>query len=255
MADISISLAPGSAGRALSAAEVAAVRRSRRRPRRTQFDYLHVQCLVRDLEAALTRLAPSVRDALDVWCGARPYEDLLPGASWTGLDVPGNPYGVADVVSDKLLPFDDGSFDLVVCIEAFQWIRDAPSAVAEFRRVLRPGGSAVVTLPYAFEYDRTNFERRYTGNELIELFEGWESVELAENGGRAVSWAVLTASMLDHAVGRGRAGRVLRPLVGAAYAAINTVGAGLAHVEERRAAGSVALPMNLMVIARKPAGG
>lgn len=211
--------------------------------------------LVRDLEAALAGLAPSVREALDVWCGSRPYEDLLPDARWTGLDVPGNPYGVADVVSEKLLPFDDASFDLVACIEAFQWIRDAPSAVAEFRRVLRPGGSALVTLPYAFEYDRANFERRYTGNELVELFDGWEAVELTENGGRAVAWAVLTTSMLDHAVGRNSAGRTLRPLVGAAYAAINAVGAGLARFEERHAHGPVALPMNLMVVARRPLGG
>ena len=252
MADISISLAPGSAGRRLSAAELDAVRRSRRRPRRTQFDYLHLRYLVRDLASALDRVPGPVRDVLDVWCGSRPYDDLLPaGARCVGLDVPENPYGVADVVSDEILPFPDLAFDLVVCIEAFQWVRDPAHAVREFGRVLRPGGTALVSVPYAFEYDRENFERRYTGNELVELFAGWDAVELSENGGRGVAWTVLTTSMLDHAAGRARL-RPLRPVVAGAHAAINLVGAGVARVEARYAAGTVAFPMNLTVTARKP---
>jgi SAM-dependent methyltransferase len=254
--DISISLVPGETGRPLDAAELERVRRSRRRPRRTQFDYLHVRTVVDDLARSLARAAPGIRDALDVWCGSRPYEDLLPGSvRWIGFDVPGNPYGVADVVADDLLPFDDASFDLVMCVEAFQWVRDPQHAIAEFRRVLRPGGVVLLTLPFAYEYDRTNFERRYTGNELVELFEGWDGVELQENGGRGVTWAVLTASMLDHAVGRGRLARAAWPLVAAAYAAINVVGSGLAWIEERHGPGSVTLPMNLMITARRPADG
>jgi SAM-dependent methyltransferase len=254
--DISISLVPGSGARPLSAAELAAVRRSRRHPRRTQFDYLHVRRFVDDLGAALRRLEPPVRDALDVWCGSRPYEDLLPAdVRWTGFDVPDNPYGVADVVSDDFLPFDDESFDLVLCVEAFQWVRDPLHAVAEFRRVLRPGGTAIVTLPYAYEYDRTNFERRYTGNELVELFDGWDDVELSENGGRGVAWAVLTGSMLDHAVGRGRVARAAWPLLATTYATINLLGAVLAWIEDRHGPGSVAFPMNLTVVARRPRGG
>jgi SAM-dependent methyltransferase len=193
-----------------------------------------------------------VHDVLDVWCGSRPYDDLLPpGARSIGLDVEGNPYGVADVVSDEILPFDDGRFDLVVCVEAFQWIRDSAHAVAEFRRVLRPGGTALVAVPYAFEYDREDFERRYTGNELVELFEAWDDVRLVENGGRGVAWTVLTASMLDHAVER--TGRpALKHVAGAVYAGLNALGSGLERIETRYARGSVTFPMNLLVTARKP---
>lgn len=253
MPEVSIPLTPGDAGRRLTGDELAAIRRSRRHPRRTQFDYLHVSRLVRDLAVALRRLPQPVADALDVWCGSRPYEDLLPaGVRWVGLDVEGNPYGVADVVTNELVPFPDESFDLVMCVEAFQWVREPAAAVREFRRVLRPGGTALVAVPYAFEYDRTNFERRYTGNELIELFDGWEDAVLTENGGRGVAWTVMTASMLDHAVGRAARRGPLRPLAAVAFAAINVVGAALSRVEERYAAGTVALPMNLLVTARKP---
>jgi SAM-dependent methyltransferase len=233
-----------------SADELESIRRSRRRPSLTQFDYLHVRYLVRDLRETLASLE-DVRDVLDVWCGSRPYEDLLPAvARCVGLDVEENPYGVADVVSDELLPFPDGSFDLVLCIEAFQWVPDPPHAAAEFRRVLRPGGTALVTLPFAFEYDRRIPESRYTEHELRALFEGWDDVGVRENGGRAVTWTVLTASMLAGLEQRLPA--LARPLFASAFAVLNAFGLVAGTLEERWSGGHATLPMNLMLTARRP---
>jgi SAM-dependent methyltransferase len=251
MAEVPFSLAPKSSSRSLSAEELAAVRRSRRDPRRTQFDYLHLDRLVGDFAAALARVEPQPSDVLDVWCGSRPYDDLLPArARVVGLDVPGNPYGVADVTSNVILPFGDESFDLIVCVEAFQFIHDPRHAVHEFRRVLRRGGTAIIAVPYAFEYDRRNFERRYTGNELTELFEGWNDVALSENGGRAVAWTVLTGSIVAHALAR--RGSVARALTGATCLALNALGGAVDRLETHLAHGETVYPMNLMVAARKP---
>jgi len=44
----------------------------------------------------------------------------------------------------QLLPFPDGSFDRVICQLGLQYFPDRPAAVREMRRVLRPGGRAVV---------------------------------------------------------------------------------------------------------------
>src|SRR5262245_49179144 len=132
------------------------IKRSRRHPGASQFDYLHLRCLRADLETALRQVEPPPRDVLDVYCGTRPYEDLLPPtAHCVGLDVVGNPYGVADVVSDTFLPFGDESFDLVMCIQAFYYVPDPVRGASEIRRVLRPGGTAVITVPFVWEYDRT----------------------------------------------------------------------------------------------------
>jgi SAM-dependent methyltransferase len=231
------------------------IRRSRRRPSITQFDYLHLRYLVRDLRQTLGEIPGPVHDVLDVWCGSRPYEDLLPSsAHCVGLDVEGNPYGVADVVSNEVLPFPDGSFDLVLCIEAFQWIPDAPHAVAEFRRVLRPGGVALVTMPFAFEYDRKVPESRYTEHELRALFAGWDEVEVRENGGRTATWTVLTASMLagvEQRLARG-ALRPLRPLFTLFYVSLNAIGLFSGALESRYSGGHATLPMNLMLTAHRP---
>src|ERR671921_1784807 len=102
--------------------ELASIRRSRRHPRRTQFDYLHLKKLVDGLEAVLERCGRPGSDVLDVFCGSRPYDDLLPpGSRAVGLDV-SDEYGVADVMSAEFLPFDDDSFDLAVSTEAFYYV-------------------------------------------------------------------------------------------------------------------------------------
>jgi len=236
---------------------VAKMRRTRRRPRATQFDYLHMRCLVDDLTAALAQVGADAREVLDVYCGARPYDDLLPpGAVVTGLDVPGNPYGIADVVTDEFLPFEDESFDLVMCIEAFHYVADPERGVAEIGRVLRPGGHAVVAVPLVWEYDRSILEHRYTGPELASLFAGWDEVTVVENGGRAVSWATLTGSlagMIQWNLPDRRLLRLgVRPLFTGFYLLVNGVGFLLDRVERRHIGSLATLPMNLLLTARRP---
>jgi len=83
----------------------------------------------------------------------------IPGASWTGLDVDpamlaaaarrlaaaGLVERSATVDADvAAMPFDDGAFDLVVSsLSAHHWL-DAEAGFREIRRVLRPGGVALV---------------------------------------------------------------------------------------------------------------
>ncbi|MBA3434652.1 MAG: class I SAM-dependent methyltransferase, partial [Actinobacteria bacterium] len=154
-----------------------AIRRSRRHPTLTQYDYLHLRALVAGIRESVAAIPGPVENVLDVWCGSRPYEDLFPrGSRCVGLDVEGNPYGVADVVSDELLPLPDESFDLVTCIQAFHYMRDAEAAVSEFSRVLRPGGTVVISSVFGFEYDRRHFEARYTEQQLHALFADWDDI-------------------------------------------------------------------------------
>jgi SAM-dependent methyltransferase len=231
--------------------DVAAVRRRRRHPSMWQFDGLHLRRLVQDLEQVLGHIDHRVSDVLDLYCGARPYDDLLPqDARKVGFDVVDN-FGVADVVSEDFLPFPDSAFDVVLCIEAFHYVADPVAGVAELRRVLRPGGTALVAVPLVWEYDRTVLEHRYTGPELMALFEDWEEVQLFENGGRGVAWACLTGRLLRSIERRIPAGRFLRPVFACAYFVVNTLGV-LVEIADRRVRSQFTLPMNLLVAARTP---
>jgi len=54
------------------------------------------------------------------------------------------------VDAEDALPFEDGSFDVVVMGEVLEHLADPVAAVANVRRVLRPGGRFVGSVPNAF---------------------------------------------------------------------------------------------------------
>jgi SAM-dependent methyltransferase len=239
---------------AISPGMVRALRNSRRHPRPTQFDYLYLRRIVDSLADALRRVAGPVSDVLDVYCGTRPYEDLvLPSARYVAMDRT-DYYGVADVVTEEFLPFDDESFDVVLCTEAFYYVPDPVHGVREIQRVLRPGGTVVMTLPVVWEYNRTILEHRYTGPELEALLEAWDDVRVLENGSRAVSWATLTGRLVRIAEERvpSPLKRVTHPLFALAYLGINGTGALLDLLETRMAHSDYTLPTGLLVSARRP---
>jgi SAM-dependent methyltransferase len=107
--------------------------------------------------AALRQLAP--RRVLDVGCGtgllATRLRRELPDAGVVGCDFShgmlvrahAHAEPVAWVAGDALrLPIRDAAVDVIVSTEAFHWFPDQPRALAEFRRVLVPGGHCVVAL-------------------------------------------------------------------------------------------------------------
>lgn len=103
------------------------------------------------------RAAGAVR-VLDVGCGtgllgARLHREL-PGVGVVGCDFSRGMLSQAATgrrlerlvqASALALPFREESFDAVVSTEAFHWFPDQRRALAEFRRVLVPGGKLLVS--------------------------------------------------------------------------------------------------------------
>lgn len=112
----------------------------------------------RELAAAVADFADldAVGDVLDVATGTglvlRALRDRDPVLRLTGIDLSG---GMLEVARAELpdatltegdatvLPFGDDTFDLVTCATGLHLFPDADAAVAEWARVLRPGGRVV----------------------------------------------------------------------------------------------------------------
>lgn len=108
----------------------------------------------------LRRLRVAENDrVLDVGCGSGVLLDRLartvPGAGLAGVDLSG---AMLDVARRRLgpgvelcraaaeaLPCADASFDTVVSVSVFHFIRRPEAALREMRRVLAPGGRLVLT--------------------------------------------------------------------------------------------------------------
>ncbi len=126
----------------------------------------------------------SSRRVLDAGCGEGYGTDLLASAgaaSVVGVDVDeptiehareryGRDFQVADIAE---LPFEDDSFDLVVCFETIEHVADAPRVVAELRRVLVEDGVLLISTPNPAEYVVENefHVREFTFGEFAELLD------------------------------------------------------------------------------------
>jgi len=111
----------------------------------------------RVLRAQLDRLPlPPGARLLDAGCGSgRTLDELARRGRVSGVDT--NPEAVAaarrrghrDVRVARVedLPFPDGTFDLVTCLDVIEHTPDDRATLAELRRVTRPGGLLVVTVP------------------------------------------------------------------------------------------------------------
>jgi SAM-dependent methyltransferase len=134
--------------------------------------------IVTDTVATLARNEPRI---LDAGCGSgRNMVELAHFGSVTGTDVSERALelareravGAAELARLEQLPFADGSFDLITCLDVIEHIPDDVGALRELRRVIANDGQLIVTVPaYPWLWGRhdvaNHHQRRYTGKTLV----------------------------------------------------------------------------------------
>jgi SAM-dependent methyltransferase len=192
---------------------------SRRWPGVGDAGYLALRPLARGLVSAVEEhLAPRapVR-VLDIGCGVKPYYPYFAAVSsdYVGLDL--GPGPSVDVVGRaEELPFEDQSFDAVLATQILEHVEDPPRVLREVRRVLRPGGVALISTHGTFPYHPAPQDFwRWTQEGLEKIFRDngeWSEVTLDPAGGTVACFGYIIAWYLKAAtnsVGIGRLGRGL----------------------------------------------
>ncbi|MDB6169783.1 MAG: methylase [Verrucomicrobia bacterium] len=142
-------------------------------------------------------------EVLDVGCGSKPYRAHIPATQYVGLDVDNaltRSLGAADVFYDgKFFPLPDGRFDGVLCSQVLEHVFAPEAFLAEIRRVLRPGGSLLLTVPAMWdEHEQPHDYGRYTSFGLRALLEraGFEVIVQRKSMADARAVAQLASAWL-----------------------------------------------------------
>lgn len=136
------------------------------------------------------RLAQMSGAVLDVGCGEMPFRDYLPKETrYVGLDVAeAVSFGMRDhpdiVMFDGVkIPFPDNSWDGILCTEVLEHTLQPDALMAEMLRVLRPGGTLLVTVPFAARVHHAPHDyQRFTRYRLARMMAGFQSVQVLERG-------------------------------------------------------------------------
>ena len=172
------------------------------RERRDEGDFVFVPERIPFFQAAIGR----GKRVLDLGCRSGAFtRHFLEGNEVVGLDVDrvalekAAELGIEPVVAnvEEPLPFDDGSFDVVVAGELFEHLRFPEAVVREARRVLRPGAVLVGSVPNAFRVQsRLSFLRgrppeddpthlhMFSPDAVRALLAGFDDVRIEYVGGR-----------------------------------------------------------------------
>jgi SAM-dependent methyltransferase len=158
--------------------------------------------ILRFLQEAASSLAPGDR-VLDAGAGSAPYRELFTHCNYTTADFTqavdhGWENAPPDIVCDlAAIPLDGSTLDAIVCTQVLEHVPDPSIVLAEFCRLLRPGGRLFLSVPLLWEVHEAPYDFwRFTPYSLRLLCTrvGLTVEYLAPRGGRYRALACLLDS-------------------------------------------------------------
>src|SRR6266487_15049 len=127
---------------------------------------------------------------LDVGCGQSPYKFLLNRSEtvYTGIDIvdaSNFDYKNSDITpfDGENIPFEDNTFNSVICTEVLEHVYNYQALVNEMYRVCKPGANGIITIPFSARYHYIPYDYfRYTPSALIKIFSQFSAVEITPRG-------------------------------------------------------------------------
>ncbi|TAK26071.1 MAG: class I SAM-dependent methyltransferase [Chloroflexota bacterium] len=221
----------------------------RRRPSLGSPSYLHL----RELANAIWTFAESLPTSsdlrlLDVGCSRKPYYPYFATRvrQYVGVDASitiGQPDCIC--VAERL-PFAEGTFDITLSTQMIAYVDDPVAVLREMGRVLRPGGTLLLSTHGLFPNMRDVWHMTDTGLHRVAEMAGFEVVRIIPNGGAVMCLFQLLALYVGTVTNAmpGPVRRVLVPLI----VALNIAGLALDRLAGGRAAHFASA--NFLVVAR-----
>jgi ubiquinone/menaquinone biosynthesis C-methylase UbiE len=131
----------------------------------------------------------SKNNTLEVGCGSSPYVNYFPNR--IGLDI--RKTTNVNIVGDAhFLPFKDENFDVILCTEVLEHLKDPKKAINEMKRILKSGGKLILTARFIFPvHGALNDYSRLTKSGLFYLLNDWKIEEIVEESNIFESISIL----------------------------------------------------------------
>lgn len=116
------------------------------------------------------------KKVLDIGSGGSSYGRFFPNRLTMDVSEKSQP----DIVADAhKLPFENDTFEIVLCTEVLEHLMFPAIAISEMRRVLKDDGIVILTTRFIFPlHDTPGDYWRFTKYGLMELFKDWQIIEL-----------------------------------------------------------------------------
>ena len=137
-------------------------------------------------------------EVLDVGGRIQPYRPLLVSRLRRYVAIDLRPTPVIDVIANaEQIPFGSDQFDLVICTQVLEYVREPAAVIQEIHRVLKPGGRLLLSAPAVGVRDAREDRWRFLRAGLEDLLKPFAETEIVPEGGSIIGFVRMVCSCLN----------------------------------------------------------
>lgn len=179
------------------------------------FQWLAVKDLKKTIQMSLSNVQAGQK-ILDVGSGTNPYRYMLAeGVNYTSLDVEGGA-GKPDITirPGEKWPVEDNAFDAILCNQVIEHVRDLDFVLSEIFRVLKPGGTLILSIPFLYPLHGAPHDyRRLSSYGMEQILEkSCQEVKIHCIGGIGTVVSIMLLNWIEESLNLTKTGRYLKAI-------------------------------------------